>query len=76
LITGAAKATQKNIWQAQKQQDIQRSGHKGMLGNSRMGKQRGLYQHASAQIFVSSGIGTRGLPFRLYRPTIDVLTIR
>ncbi|MGO3756234.1 hypothetical protein [Psychrobacter celer] len=76
LITGAAKATQKNIWQAQKQQDIQRSGDKGMLGNSRMGKQRGLYQHASAQIFVSSGIGTRGLPFRLYRPTIDVLTIR
>ncbi|MGM8885065.1 hypothetical protein ACS8FD_03910 [Psychrobacter sp. 1U2] len=37
---------------------------------------RGLYQHGSAQVFVSSGIGTRGLPFRLYRPTIDVLTIR
>ncbi len=37
---------------------------------------RGLYQHASAQVFVSSGIGTRGLPFRLRRPTIDVLTIR
>ncbi|WP_250163538.1 hypothetical protein [Psychrobacter sp. WY6] len=46
------------------------------MNNSRMGKQRGLYQHGSAQIFVSSGIGTRGLPFRLYRPTIDVLTIR
>lgn len=37
---------------------------------------RGLYQHGSAQVFVSSGIGTRGLPFRLRRPTIDVLTIR
>lgn len=37
---------------------------------------RGLYQHGSAQVFVSSGIGTRGLPFRVRRPTIDVLTIR
>lgn len=39
-------------------------------------KKQGLYQHGSAQAFVSSGIGTRGLPFRLRRPTIDVLTIR
>jgi predicted MPP superfamily phosphohydrolase len=77
LIAGAAKATQKNIWMAQKQKDIERSSEQStLLSNSRMGKQRGLYQHASAQIFVSSGIGTRGLPFRLYRPTIDVLTIR
>ena len=77
LITGAAKAIQKNIWLAQKQKDIERSRVQStLLNNSRMGKQRGLYQHASAQIFVSSGIGTRGLPFRLYRPTIDVLTIR
>ena len=77
LITGAAKAIQKNIWLAQKQQDIRRSGDQpNLLHSSRMGKQRGLYQHASAQIFVSSGIGTRGLPFRMYRPTIDVLTIR
>lgn len=77
LITGAAKAIQKNIWLAQKQKDVQRSSEQStQLHNSRMGKQRGLYQHASAQIFVSSGIGTRGLPFRLYRPTIDVLTIR
>ena len=77
LITGAAKAIQKNIWLAQKQKNIERSSEQStLLNNSRMGKQRGLYQHGSAQIFVSSGIGTRGLPFRLYRPTIDVLTIR
>ncbi|MEN8625290.1 hypothetical protein [Psychrobacter proteolyticus] len=77
LITGAAKAIQKNILLAQKQNDIRRSSEQAtLLYNSRMGKQRGLYQHASAQIFVSSGIGTRGLPFRFYRPTIDVLTIR
>lgn len=77
LITGAAKAIQKNILLAQKQNDIRRSSEQsGLLYNSRMGKQRGSYQHASAQIFVSSGIGTRGLPFRFYRPTIDVLTIR
>lgn len=77
LITGAAKAIQKNIWLAQKQKNIARSSEQStLLNNSRMGKQRGLYQHGSAQIFVSSGIGTRGLPFRLYRPTIDVLTIR
>ena len=77
LITGAAKAIQKNIWLAQKQQSIQRSNDQlTVLENSRIGKQRSLYQHSSAQIFVSSGVGTRGLPFRLYRPTIDVLTIR
>ncbi|WP_394209905.1 hypothetical protein [Psychrobacter piscatorii] len=77
LIAGAAKNIQKNIWLAQKQKDIERSSQQStLLSNSRMGKQHGLYQHASAQIFVSSGIGTRGLPFRLYRPTIDVLTIR
>jgi|26BtaG_2_1085354.scaffolds.fasta_scaffold16207_2 predicted MPP superfamily phosphohydrolase len=77
LITGAAKVTQKNIWLAQKQKDIQRQDEQTtLLSNSRMAKQRGLYQHGSAQIFVSSGIGTRGLPFRLYRPTIDVLKIR
>ncbi|MBF0657421.1 hypothetical protein IPZ60_01565 [Psychrobacter sp. NG25] len=77
LITGAAKATQENSWWAQKTQDVQQSDEQSTLSNnSRLGKQRGLYQHASAQIFVSSGIGTRGLPFRLYRPTIDVLTIR
>ena len=77
LITGAAKAIQKNIWLAQKQKYIARSSEQStLLNNSRMGKQRGLYQYGSAQIFVSSGIGTRGLPFRLYRPTIDVLTIR
>ena len=77
LITGAAKAIQKNILKAQKKQDIRRIGNQSsLLDSSRMGKQRGLYQHGSAQIFVSSGVGTRGLPFRLYRPTIDVLTIR
>ena len=77
LITGAAKAIQKNIWLAQKQKNIARSSEQStLLNNSRMGKQRGLYQYGSSQIFVSSGIGTRGLPFRLYRPTIDVLTIR
>lgn len=77
LITGAAKATQENSWWAQKTQNVQKSDEQSTLSNnSRLGKQRGLYQHASAQIFVSSGIGTRGLPFRLYRPTIDVLTIR
>jgi hypothetical protein len=77
LITGAAKATQKNIRLAQKQKDIQRHNKQStLLNNNRMSKQRGLYQYSSAQIFVSSGIGTRGLPFRLYRPTIDVLTIR
>lgn len=77
LITGAAKAIQKNILTAQKKQDIRRIGKQSsLLDNSRMGKQRGLYQHGSAQIFVSSGVGTRGLPFRWYRPTIDVLTIR
>ena len=65
------------MWLAQKQQDIQRNSERlTLLENSRIGKQRGLYQHSSTQIFVSSGIGTRGLPFRLYRPTIDVLTIR
>ncbi|MEN6669737.1 hypothetical protein AAJP47_05095 [Psychrobacter sp. B38] len=77
LITGAAKATQRNIHLAQKQKDIQRHNKRStLLNNNRMSKQRGLYQYSSAQIFVSSGIGTRGLPFRLYRPTIDVLTIR
>lgn len=77
LITGAAKDIQKNILLAQKRNDIRRSSKQSVLFyNSRMGKQRGLYQHANAQIFVSSGIGTRGLPFRFYRPTIDVLTIR
>ncbi|WP_413189838.1 hypothetical protein [Psychrobacter sp. AT9] len=77
LITGAAKAIQKNILKAQKKQDIRRiDNQSSLLDSSRMGKQRGLYQHGSAQIFVSSGVGTRGLPFRLYRPTIDVLTIR
>lgn len=77
LITGAAKTIQKNILTAQKKQDIRRIGKQSsLLDNSRMGKQRGLYQHGSAQIFVSSGVGTRGLPFRWYRPTIDVLTIR
>ena len=77
LIAGAAKDIQKNIWLAQKQKNIERSNqHSPLLSKSRMGKQRGLYQHANAQIFISSGIGTRGLPFRLYRPTIDVLTIR
>lgn len=77
LITGAAKATQKNIRKAQKQKDIQRHNKRStLLNTNRMSKQRGLYQYSSAQIFVSSGIGTRGLPFRLYRPTIDVLTIR
>lgn len=77
LITGAAKVTQENSWWAQKNQDVQQSDEQSTLSNnSRLGKHRGLYQHASAQIFVSSGIGTRGLPFRLCRPTIDVLTIR
>lgn len=77
LITGAAKATQKNIRLAQKQKDIERHNKRAtLLNNNRMSKQHGLYQYSSAQIFVSSGIGTRGLPFRLYRPTIDVLTIR
>ncbi len=77
LITGAAKTTQKNIWLAQKQKNIQRNKERSaLLRNNRMSKQHGLYQYGSAQIFVSSGVGTRGLPFRLYRPTIDVLTIR
>jgi len=77
LITGAAKTTQKNIWLAQKQKDIQHNKKRlTWFNNNRMSKQHGLYQYGSAQIFVSSGVGTRGLPFRLYRPTIDVLTIR
>lgn len=77
LVTGAAKVMQKNIWLTQKQTDSRHGDNRSTpLNDSRMGKQRGLYQHGSAQIFVSSGIGTRGLPFRLYRPTIDVLTIR
>ncbi|MBH0095038.1 hypothetical protein I6E61_01370 [Psychrobacter sp. NZS113] len=77
LITGADKAIQGNSWWGQKNPDVQQSDEQSTLSNNgRVGKQRGLYQHASAQIFVSSGIGTRGLPFRLYRPTIDVLTIR
>lgn len=77
LITGAAKTTQKNIWLAQKQKDIQHNKKRlNWFNNNRMSKQHGLYQYGSAQIFVSSGVGTRGLPFRLYRPTIDILTIR
>lgn len=77
LITGAAKTTQKNIWLAQKQKDIQHNKKRlTWFNNNRMSKQHGLYQYGSAQIFVSSGVGTRGLPFRLYRPTIDILTIR
>lgn len=44
--------------------------------DNRFDRKRGLYQHSSAQVFISSGMGTRGLPFRLHRPTIDVLTIR
>lgn len=43
---------------------------------TRFDSKRGLYQHGSAQVFISSGVGTRGLPFRVRRPTIDVLTIR
>ncbi|MBE0442611.1 MULTISPECIES: hypothetical protein [unclassified Psychrobacter] len=77
LITGAAKASQKSMWLGQRNQEVHRRDKRStMLNNSRMGQQRGLYQHGNAQIFISSGIGTRGLPFRLYRPTIDVLTIR
>ncbi len=44
--------------------------------DARFDSQRGLYQHSGAQVFISSGMGTRGLPFRARRPTIDVLTIR
>lgn len=76
LIAGAAK-TQKGLFKAQQRQaEHQTGGKQTLFDDSSIGKHRGLYQHGSTQIFVSTGIGTRGLPFRLSRPTVDVLTIR
>ncbi|WP_350561997.1 hypothetical protein [Psychrobacter sp. CAL346-MNA-CIBAN-0220] len=77
LIAGAEKSALQGVLTGQQRQAEHRMNGKstGFTTNS-FSKKRGLYQHGSAQIFVSSGIGTRGLPFRLYRPTIDVLTIR
>lgn len=77
LITGAAKTVLPEDLTAQQHQ----SASTGNIRNppaltSIHANKRGLYQHASAQVFISSSIGTRGLPFRLSRPTIDVLTIR
>lgn len=49
-----------------------------LLGNiSTGGYQRGLYQQHQRQLFVTSGIGMIGLPFRFAMPpTIDILSIR
>lgn len=77
LITGADKVIYKNIGLAKSKKEVQPSSEQPiLLSNSPEKKQYGLYQHGSTHIFVSGGIGTRGLPFRLYQPTIDVLTIR
>ena len=81
LIAGAAKSM-KSIDKLSKLPQQQQRSNKNAYIKPRMvaytgfDNKRGLYQHGSAQVFVSSGIGTRGLPFRLRRPTIDVLTIR
>lgn len=43
---------------------------------SEQGLLSGLYQHAKAQVFVTSGVGVSGVPFRLgVAPCIDVLHI-
>ncbi len=84
LITGAAKSaefksklTQGRSTKLSQQRTNEQSAIKStIIAYAGLDKERGLYQRSSAQVFVSSGIGTRGLPFRLRRPTIDVLTIR
>lgn len=78
LIAGAAKTAPSTILTAQKRQvTATTNSHSTVFANfNNNTNKRGLYQHSSAQVFISSGIGTRGLPFRLHRPTIDVLTIR
>lgn len=44
---------------------------------SKYGFDRGLYQTENGQVFVTSGLGIVGLPFRLgVPPTIDVLELR
>lgn len=76
LIAGAAKSAAPDTLaphKTQAQGDVRRTLFSRF--NSSANK-RGLHQHGSAQVFVSSGIGTRGTPFRIYRPTVDVLTIR
>lgn len=76
LIAGAAKKAKSHALSGE-QRRSKTEGNQTVFSsfNNKFSK-RGLYQHGSAQVFVSSGLGTRGLPFRLYRPTIDVLTIR
>lgn len=80
LIAAAAKSVKPsdNLSQSSPQQrSNSEAGIKStIVSYTGFDNRRGLYQHASAQVFVSSGIGTRGSPFRLRRPTIDVLTIR
>lgn len=39
-------------------------------------RHQGLHQHERAQIFVAHGVGMSRWPFRLTRPTIDILHIR
>lgn len=77
LIAGAAKTAHAQKSSTQQRPATPPSNSNPVFTNfsSNLHK-RGLYQRSSVQVFISSGIGTRGLPFRLHRPTIDVLTIR
>lgn len=75
LIAGAAKSAALDTLSAVNHKP-KNNARRGVMATLNSNHKRGLYQHASAQVFVSSGIGTRGAPFRWYRPTVDVLTIR
>lgn len=39
-------------------------------------RHQGLHQHELAQVYVAHGVGMSRWPFRLTKPTIDILTIR
>lgn len=80
LITAAAKPAQSGRLSSQ-QMDHAASSESSfastiLLPDTAFDNKCGVYQHSNAQVFISSGVGTRGLPFRVRRPTIDVLTIR
>lgn len=80
LITGAAKPAQSSRLSPQQNDSTTHNqpsfASNMLLPETAFDNKCGVYQHSNAQVFISSGVGTRGLPFRVRRPTIDVLTIR
>ncbi|MBO1530463.1 hypothetical protein J3492_04445 [Psychrobacter sp. F1192] len=78
LITGAAKPVSPSHLprQAEGAANDKARAAVTLMSKTAFDNKCGVYQHSNAQVFISSGIGTRGLPFRIRRPTIDVLTIR